>query len=131
MEKEIPIKPDAHVFIVTVTPPTCIDDGYTTHACTLCRYGYSDEIVAALGHDYVNAKATGNGDGTHTLTCNRCKQPGEAIACADEGNDGKCDFCGDQMQGGDHCKFCGRIHNGNFFDKLTGFFHKIFAVFKR
>jgi hypothetical protein len=129
--KVLPMDPDAHVFRVTVTPPTCLDDGYTTHACTLCRYGYSDEIVAALGHDYVNAKATGNGDGTHTLTCNRCKQPGEAIACADEGNDGKCDACGDQMQGGDHCKYCGKVHNGNFFDKLTGFFHKIFAVFKR
>ena len=130
MEKEIPIKPDAHVFIVTVTPPTCIDDGYTTHACTLCRYGYSDEIVAALGHDYVNAKATGNGDGTHTLTCNRCKQPGEAIACADEGNDGNCDTCGDQMQGGDHCRFCGKIHDGAF-GWLVRFFHNIFAIFKR
>ena len=30
-----------------------------------------------------------------------------------------------------HCKFCGKIHNGGFFDKLTGFFHKIFAIFKR
>ena len=39
--------------------------------------------------------------------------------------------CGEQMQGGDHCKFCGKIHNGGFFDKLTGFFHKIFAIFKR
>ena len=50
---------------------------------------------------------------------------------ADANNDGKCDYCGEQMTGGDHCKFCGKIHNGGFFDKLTGFFHKIFAIFKR
>ena len=49
----------------------------------------------------------------------------------DEDNDGHCDNCGEQMQDDDHCKFCGKIHNGGFFDKLTGFFHKIFAIFKR
>ena len=49
----------------------------------------------------------------------------------DDDNDGLCDNCGEKMQGGDHCKFCGKIHNGGFFDKLTGFFHKIFAIFKR
>ena len=35
------------------------------------------------------------------------------------------------MTGGDHCKVCGKIHNGNFFDKLTGFFHRIIGIFKR
>ncbi len=43
----------------------------------------------------------------------------------DADNDGYCDTCDEMMEGGSHCPKCGKIHNGNFFDKLTGFFHKI------
>ena len=43
---------------------------------------------------------------------------------SDENNDGKCDGCGEQMTGGDHCPQCGKIHKG-FFQKIVGFFHKI------
>ena len=71
----LPIDPDAHVLEVTVTPPTCVDDGYTTHACTLCRYGYSDEIVDALGHDWddgeVTLAPTCTTTGTMLFTCKR------------------------------------------------------------
>ena len=42
----------------------------------------------------------------------------------DKNNDGKCDGCGAQMTGGDHCPQCGKIHKG-FFQKIVGFFHKI------
>ncbi len=137
--KVLPPDPDAHVLKVTVTPPTCLDDGYTTHACTLCRYGYSDEIVAALGHDlqHHDAKApTCMEPGWEAYdACSRCDYATyrelATVDHADADNDGKCDFCEKQMQGGSHCKFCGKVHDGNFFDKLTGFFHKIFAVFKR
>ena len=137
--KALPTDPDAHVFRVTVTPPTCVDDGYTTHACTLCRYGYSDNIVPALGHDYQKhapkaptCKETG---WEAYETCSRCDyttyQELATVDHADADNDGYCDGCGAQMTGGDHCKVCGKIHNGNFFDKLTGFFHKIIGIFKR
>ena len=34
------------------------------------------------------------------------------------------------MTGGDHCAYCGKIHDG-FFGWLVRFFHKIFALFKR
>ncbi len=137
--KTLPRDPNAHVFKVTVTPPTCMDDGYTTHACTLCRYGYSDEIVAALGHDYqhYDAKApTCEAPGWDAYdTCSRCDYTTYSELATvdhdDADNDGKCDMCGDQMQGGSHCKYCGKVHNGNFFDKLTGFFHRILAIFKR
>lgn len=137
--KTLPRDPDAHVFKVTVTPPTCLDDGYTTHACTLCRYGYSDEIVAALGHDYQHhdAKApTCEAPGWDAYdTCSRCDYTTYSELATvdhdDADNDGKCDMCGDQMRGGSHCKYCGKVHNGNFFDKLTGFFHRILAIFKR
>ena len=49
----------------------------------------------------------------------------------DEGSDGYCVKCGQDLHPSERCKFCGKIHNGGFFDKLTGFFHKIFAIFKR
>lgn len=137
--KTLPRDPDAHVFKVTVTPPTCVDEGYTTHACTLCRYGYSDEIVSALGHDYQHhdAKApTCEAPGWDAYdTCSRCDYTTYSELATvdhdDADNDGKCDMCGDQMRGGSHCKYCGKVHNGNFFDKLTGFFHRILAIFKR
>lgn len=136
--KTLPRDPDAHVFKVTVTPPTCLDDGYTTHACTLCRYGYSDEIVAALGHDYQHhdAKApTCEAPGWDAYdTCSRCDYTTYSELATvdhdDADNDGKCDMCGDQMRGGSHCKYCGKIHGGAF-GWLTKLIHSILAVFKR
>ena len=55
--KELPADPKAHVFNVTVYPPTCLDDGYTSHACRYCRYGYSTDVVPALGHDLLDHPA--------------------------------------------------------------------------
>ncbi len=52
-------------------------------------------------------------------------KPSEPVhSHVDENNDGKCDGCGEQMTGGDHCPQCGKIHKG-FFQKIVGFFHKI------
>ncbi len=136
--KTLPRDPNAHVFKVTVTQPTCLDDGYTTHACTLCRYGYSDEIVSALGHDYQNhdAKApTCEAPGWDAYdTCSRCDYTTYSELATvdhdDADNDGKCDMCGEQMRGGNHCKYCGKIHGGAF-GWLTKLIHSILAVFKR
>lgn len=76
MEKEILVDPNGHVFTITVYEPTCTESGYTSYACTLCRYGYSDNEQAPLGHDYVNhdAKApTCTEIGWNAYqTCNRC-----------------------------------------------------------
>ncbi len=88
-------------------------------------------------HDYTAtittpATCTEPGEATYTCDCGDAyTETIPALGHVDENNDGKCDACGTQMTGGDHCKFCGKIHNGGFFDKLTGFFHKIFAIFKR
>ena len=60
--EDLPIDPGAHVFKTTVVAPSCLDDGYTSHTCTLCRYGYADNEVPALGH----AALDENGD------CPRC-----------------------------------------------------------
>ncbi|MBQ6023394.1 MAG: hypothetical protein IJL25_10735 [Clostridia bacterium] len=68
-EKEIKEDPDAHVFKVTVYPPTCTDPGYTSYACTLCRYGYSDNETGPLGHDW--SAWTKLDDLQHQRVCSR------------------------------------------------------------
>ncbi|MBR6315072.1 MAG: leucine-rich repeat domain-containing protein, partial [Clostridia bacterium] len=50
MKKVLPKDPNAHSFNVTTVAPTCVDAGYTSHACRYCRYGYTDNLVPALGH---------------------------------------------------------------------------------
>ncbi len=78
---------------------TCTEAGSTDEiACELCgtKIQVSTEI-AALGHDYTGAAATGKGDGTHTFACIRCKEPGAAVACVDDDKDCKCDICKQQL----------------------------------
>ena len=52
-----------HDYEAIITPPTCTEQGYTTHTCNACGDSYVDTYVDALGHAYDNDK-----DGT----CNRC-----------------------------------------------------------
>ena len=74
-------------------------------------------------------------EGVLTYTCTYCgetyTEPIRALPHMDVDNDDYCDNCGKDLDPNNRCKFCGKIHNGGFFDKLTGFFHKIFAIFKR
>lgn len=49
-----------HNYVDTVTAPTCVAEGYTTHTCSICNAAYTDTPVAALGH------TTNNG------TCGNC-----------------------------------------------------------
>ena len=55
-----------HSYVDVVTPPTCTDQGYTTHTCSVCGDSYVDAYISALGHDYQNG------------VCSRCgaKDPG-------------------------------------------------------
>ena len=91
-----------HVYDSWITrAPTCSSEGEKTYRCTIC---------GQTKHDPID------------------KDP---YAHYDNDNNGKCDGCGQKMTGGNHCKYCGKIHNGNFMDKLTGFFHRILGVFVR
>ena len=77
-EQELKRDPDAHVLREEVVAPTCVDQGYTLHACRFCRYGYTDTYVGALGHSFTkyssNQDATCTADGTQTATCDRCTE---------------------------------------------------------
>ena len=42
----------AHVYENTVVAPTCDNNGYTIHKCTLCGYTYNDTPVNPIGHNY-------------------------------------------------------------------------------
>ena len=74
-------------------------------------------------------------EGTRIFTCTLCgHEETETLAKLqheDKNNDGYCDNgCGQMMTGGNHCKYCGKIHDG-LFGWLVGFFHSILAIFKR
>lgn len=64
-----------HSYTDTVTPPTCTEQGYTTHAC-YCGDSYVDSYVDALGHAWdegrVTTEPTETADGVKTYTCTRC-----------------------------------------------------------
>jgi hypothetical protein len=41
-----------HTYESEVTAPTCTEQGYTTHTCTICGDQYVDSYVAATGHKF-------------------------------------------------------------------------------
>lgn len=72
------ISPLEHSYSETVLPPTCTEQGYTTHTCTRCGYGYMDTYVDALGHAWddgvVTVQPTETQAGVKTFTCTRCNE---------------------------------------------------------
>ena len=65
-----------HTYSPVVTEPTCTEQGYTTHTCTVCGDSYVDTYVSALGHTYDNytltTKPTQTSTGALTGTCTVC-----------------------------------------------------------
>ena len=61
-----------HDYNDVVTPPTCLEDGYTTHTCKRadCGHVYVDAIVPAHGHSYNEVVSTT--DTTETRKCIHC-----------------------------------------------------------
>lgn len=42
-----------HTYQHVVSQPTCLEQGYTTHTCSICGYSYVDSYVDATGHNYL------------------------------------------------------------------------------
>ena len=61
---------------VTVTPPTCTEQGYTTYSCAICGDSYTDDYTAPLGHSYgawvIVTAPSANSNGLKRRTCTRC-----------------------------------------------------------
>ena len=68
-------RPHTHTYKVAVTPPTCTEQGYTTHTCH-CGDTYIDSYTDALGHTYgdwyVTVKPTCTVTGTEKQDCKNC-----------------------------------------------------------
>ena len=84
--REIPAK--GHDYKVTVVEPTCEEEGYTLHECTVCGHAYRDEFVDASGHGVTeirNAKEATCTEAGYTgdiycTVCNELVTRGEVIA---------------------------------------------------
>lgn len=65
-----------HEYKDTVKKPTCTEDGYTEHVCTVCGNSFKDTIVKATGHKesrwIVDRKATNEVDGKRHKECTVC-----------------------------------------------------------
>ena len=51
-----------HRYESVVTAPTCTEQGYTTHRCSVCGDSYVDTYVDAAGHSYENGTCTECGE---------------------------------------------------------------------
>lgn len=150
----LPVDPDAHDLRTTVVDPTCTDEGYTSHNCALCRYGYNDEITPALGHKWSEPewKWTGTTGAEATFTCANGDHPRTVNAAVtaevvkeptDIGKGLRVFTATVKFEGGTYvdtveqtipalndrlCKWCGELHEG-FLGSIVGFFHSIMYFF--
>ena len=73
---DVAIPKTGHSYSDMVTPPTCTEQGYTTHTCSRCGDSYQDSYVDALGHNFgswTQSKApTCTEKGEEKRTCSRC-----------------------------------------------------------
>ena len=115
-----------HGYTDTVTAPTCTEQGYTTHTCTVCGDSYKDGYVSAKGHSYthhagVAPTCTEKGYVKHTCT-----------VCGDSYKDGYVDAKGHSYpsvvtppttsaQGYTTytCSACGDSYKGNYTAPVT------------
>ena len=63
-----------HIYVGSVTAPTCTERGFTTFVCITCGDSYVSDFTAALGHTYktVVTPPTCTTLGYTTYTCTRC-----------------------------------------------------------
>ena len=69
------ISPLGHNYKAKLVEPTCLEQGYTTHICSLCGAGYNDTFVSPLGHDYEEKEVapTCTEEGYRGKKCRRCE----------------------------------------------------------
>ena len=79
-----------HNYIETVTPPTCTEEGYTTHVCSLCNDTYKDHYVPRNGHTpsgwVIDYESTCTSSGRKHSECTVCGQQLENIYIAPLGH---------------------------------------------
>lgn len=72
-----------HTFRVEIVSPTCTEEGYDLHICTVCAHEEKDNFVDALGHDdegntwTEKTPATCTEDGEEVILCKVCGEPSQ------------------------------------------------------
>ena len=128
-----------HRYNTVVTEPTCTEQGYTSHICTVCGRTYIDEYTDPLGHNFgewlTDVEPTCIAEGRQYRVCDRCGEKEEqpvsvSSVHTDVNGDGVCDRCGKSGV----CNYCGQIHNGLFgglVKVLHNALHTITRFFKK
>ena len=75
------IPANGHSYESVVTAPTCTEEGYTTHTCSVCGDSYADSYTDALGHLEETIEATAPTCTAPGLTAgSRCASCGMILA---------------------------------------------------
>lgn len=53
-ESETKVEEHIHSYVDNVIKPSCTEDGYTIHTCSVCNDSYRDSKTDKLGHVYTN-----------------------------------------------------------------------------
>ena len=104
-----------HNYQTTIIPPTCSEQGYTSHKCDKCEDEYIDEYTAPLNHNYdigtVTKEPTCIEEGNVEYKCTVCEYTyNEVLPLADhvivfeEGKKPTCTSLG--LIGKTYCKVC-------------------------
>lgn len=120
-----------------VKPATCTAAGSYDEVvyCSVCDNVVSrtTKTVAATGHTWggwaVTTPATATEKGTETRECSVCHvKETRDIAPTGTGDNGG-NNGGNTDNSDKLCKWCGKDHSGNFWQRIVGFFHKILYFF--
>ena len=131
---------------------TCTAEGYTgDQVCTVCKQtitkgtviGKKAHTLTTINQKSADCTTAGYTGDQYCTICNQTINQGKTINALGHtapDSKGNCTRCGAHIKdvtpsqpqtNANACKWCGKVHNGNFFDKIVGFFHSILAIFKR
>ena len=134
---------DAAVTSVTDREATCSKTGKKTYTASYDGHSESRTVtVAKNAGNHIKAvripgvaptcAEPGLTDGSRCSGCGAVLTAQKTIPATgehvDSNNDGRCDECGTEIGSPSQCKWCGKDHNGSFWQKVIGFFHWLFAL---
>ena len=138
---------DADVISVTDKEATCSENGKKTYTASYDGHSEAKTVTTAKNADnHIKAVSipavaptcseSGLTEGSKCSGCGKVLTAQQTIPATgkhvDSNNDGRCDECNAQLgspsQNTNICKWCGKDHSVSFWQKIIGFFHRIFAL---
>ena len=107
-----------HDFVAKVTPTTCLDGGYTTYTCSICKASYIADITEPTGHTWgdwdIRITPTCTESGERYRICSTCNKedtevipPNGHTAVVDAAVTPTCTESG--LTVGMHCSVCNEV----------------------